>query len=286
MTQSVSKDGQTTLTGDLNFGGFKATGLAVGTVATDAATLAQVQSGAAGLLGGAAGTNTITASANPAIAAYAAGQQFVLLPANTNTGPATLNINGAGAKAILFAGSPLRGGELRTNVPVILFYDGTQFNVFTFGKVRQTVEGTPFTTYVSSSATWTGAGNPPNLPMTNAQGVQVGTVTITPSNSSNRVVVDGIVNICASTGPTALGVGIFQDAVVDALRMSVKFSAVTDELITLPVHLEKAAGAATAITFNMRVASFAGSVLANGTNAGQQGGGTLACTLRVTEYET
>jgi microcystin-dependent protein len=82
-----------------------------------------------------AGTNTITASVaaqgsvTMAPSAYSTGQRFTFTPANTNTGAATLNVDSIGAKNIYLNGVALVGYELRTNCPVTVEYDGTQFKV-------------------------------------------------------------------------------------------------------------------------------------------------------------
>jgi len=88
---------------------------------------AAVKSAISGLTG-VAGTNTITATAGN-VAAYAAGQFFVFVPANTNTGATTLNINSLGPKSIFQAGGALTGNEIVQNVPCMVAYDGTQFNL-------------------------------------------------------------------------------------------------------------------------------------------------------------
>jgi microcystin-dependent protein len=82
-----------------------------------------------------AGTNTITGavaaqgSVTMAPNAYSTGQRFTFTPANTNTGAATLNVDSIGAKNIYLNGVALVGYELRTNCPVTVEYDGTQFKV-------------------------------------------------------------------------------------------------------------------------------------------------------------
>lgn len=80
------------------------------------------------------GTNTITATGPAAMAAYALNQVFIFIPAATNTGATTLNITPSGASALgaknVFAnGAACSGGEIVINVPVAVFYDGTQFNI-------------------------------------------------------------------------------------------------------------------------------------------------------------
>ena len=67
-----------------------------------------------------AGTNTITAEANPTLTAYSQDATFMLIPANSTTGAATLNIDGIGAGAIQLNGAALTGGELQAGVPAIL----------------------------------------------------------------------------------------------------------------------------------------------------------------------
>lgn len=114
--------------------GFKLTGLGSATVRTDAIQYAQVQDGSPTYLTGTAGTNTVTASAANSMSAYATGQSFSFIPANTNTGATTLNINSIGAKNVYSSGIACIGGELRAGVPVSVFYDGTQFNILESGQ--------------------------------------------------------------------------------------------------------------------------------------------------------
>jgi hypothetical protein len=74
-----------------------------------------------------AGTNTITATATPALTAgLLNGMLFVLKPAATNTSTVTLNINGGGAVAVVDAeGTALVSGALRINANYLLKYDST-----------------------------------------------------------------------------------------------------------------------------------------------------------------
>jgi len=79
-----------------------------------------------------AGTNTITATGPSSLTAYAAGQKFHFLPAGTNTGATTLAITGAtalAAKNVFWNGAACAGGEIKSGVPCVVEYDGTQFNI-------------------------------------------------------------------------------------------------------------------------------------------------------------
>ena len=128
LTNSLAVNGESVVTADIPFGNNKLTGVKDGTLAKDAANVSQIQNSNAILLATVAGTDTITASLSPALTAYANGQIFTLIPANTNTGAVTININGLGAKSITKNGSTaLVAGDLVAGVTYSLQYDGTRF---------------------------------------------------------------------------------------------------------------------------------------------------------------
>ena len=74
LTQSISKDGQTTPTANLPMGGFKHTNVADATARTHYASYGQAQDSTPTYLTGVAGVDTITASVT-GLAAYAAGRR-------------------------------------------------------------------------------------------------------------------------------------------------------------------------------------------------------------------
>jgi hypothetical protein len=77
--------------------------------------------------GGAANAQTLTYGAAPA--GYFQGQRFCFIAGFTNTGAATLNVNGIGAKNIFMDGVGLIGGEIVAGSVVETVYDGTQFQI-------------------------------------------------------------------------------------------------------------------------------------------------------------
>jgi hypothetical protein len=81
-------------------------------------SLTQLQNSSTTLIGSVAGTNVITGGLTPALTAYAVGQRFTFIPANTNGGATTLNIDSRGAGAVQLNHAALVGGEIRQNVPV------------------------------------------------------------------------------------------------------------------------------------------------------------------------
>lgn len=73
------------------------------------------------VLASVSGTNTITGTLTPDLAAYSAGMIIVFTPANTNTGATTLNIDSLGALAVLNTdGTACIGGELVATMPAEL----------------------------------------------------------------------------------------------------------------------------------------------------------------------
>jgi hypothetical protein len=78
----------------------------------------------------AAGTNTYTATLNPAISAYSATDVYFILFTNGNTGASTLNLNGLGAKAIVKNGSTaIISGDISAGQVYALAYDGTNLQI-------------------------------------------------------------------------------------------------------------------------------------------------------------
>jgi len=129
LSTAITKDGQTTVTNNIPMSGFKITGLGAATVGTDAARYSQIQGGTDKLIT-VTGTDTLTGSLVPALTAYAAGNQFSFVVANTNTGAVTINIDGNGAKSITRTGSTaLVAGDMVAGQVVLIEYDGTRFQL-------------------------------------------------------------------------------------------------------------------------------------------------------------
>ena len=145
LTNCITKDGQSTPTANIPMGSNKITSLAVGTLANDAATLGQVQSTAAKLIGSISGVDTVLGIMSPTLTAYAAGQLFYYIAAGANTGAVTLNIDGLGAKAVTRDGATaLAAGDINSGEIVVVIYDGTRFQMInaanSFGNT--TINGT------------------------------------------------------------------------------------------------------------------------------------------------
>lgn len=172
LSTAMTKDGQTTATANIPMGTFKFTGLGAGTNATDSAQYGQLQAGAT-TIATVTGTDTLTGSLTPAIAAYATGNLFSFVAANTNTGATTINLNGLGAKSITKLGTTaLAAGDLVSGQVHLIEYDGTRFQLIN-----------PSGTFVSS--------------------ISFGSTGLTPSTATtNAVTVAGV--LAATNGGTGV----------------------------------------------------------------------------------
>lgn len=78
--------------------------------------------------GGSANAQTLTYGNAPS--AYVQGQRYSFIAGFANTGPATLNVNGLGARNMTRNGATaLAGGEIQNAAVVEVMYDGTQFQI-------------------------------------------------------------------------------------------------------------------------------------------------------------
>jgi hypothetical protein len=270
LTQSVSKDGQTTWTGNMPAGGYKITGLANGSAATDSATLGQVQAGAVTLLGGVAGTvDVITATTSPAITGYAAGQAFRFVSTGANTGAVTLNLNGLGAKAVTKQGTTaLAAGDIPSSAVAEVVYDGTQFQLINVGSLTPTL--TSITLGSGANSTTVTATTDTRTSSTTA--VPTATVTNTTTDAASASL---ITRKSRSAGDTASSDALYafthQGYANSAYRTAVTVSIVQDGAIsgsTVPgawVLSNQAAGGS--FNENLRVDSTGRVLLAGSTAA-------------------
>lgn len=76
------------------------------------------------------GTSTAyIATPTPAWTAYTTSGLVVIIPHVSNSGAATINISSLGAKDLKIGNAPLAAGVLQQNVPTLLAYTGTYFEV-------------------------------------------------------------------------------------------------------------------------------------------------------------
>lgn len=129
LTQSLSKDGQTTPTADLPMGGQKHTNVGNASARSHYAATGQAQDDSfiwCGTAGGSA--NALTLAPTPAITSYAAGQRFRFVAASNNSSTTTVAVSGLAAKNI-FLSAACQGGEIVSGDLYEILYDGTQFQL-------------------------------------------------------------------------------------------------------------------------------------------------------------
>jgi hypothetical protein len=129
----LKKDGGNTATADIPMGGFTLTNIAAAGALTEPARYSDVKNSTATYyptVGGTADAITL-AGTGAAITAYAAGQRFSFLnTGGPNTGAATVNVDGVGAKDIKRndgSATALSAADMPDNALVVIEYDGTRF---------------------------------------------------------------------------------------------------------------------------------------------------------------
>tara|TARA_R110000744_G_scaffold144157_7_gene256226 strand:+ start:1642 stop:2709 length:1068 start_codon:yes stop_codon:yes gene_type:complete len=246
LTQSVSKDGQTTITGNLNMGSRKLTAMAVGTAATDSVSLAQVQAGAFGYVASDSGSsNAYVIAPSPAITGFAAGQKFAFLAANVSSGASTLNVSGLGVKNVYYQNAAISGAMIKAGALILVVYDGTQFQMlspadtYLSGTVAIASGGTGATS-AAAAATALGVGTG-NSPQFTAVNVGAATDTTITRVSAGLVAVEGstvatlapVQTFVAAQRPTVTALSSSSAAIAITLAASNDFSHTFTENTTL-----------------------------------------------------
>jgi hypothetical protein len=159
LSNTMTKDGQGVPTANIPMGNNKLTGLANGTISTDAAAYGQVtaaittaasaaQNGSQTYLTAVSGTNTITATLT-GLTAYTAGLTVRFTAAGANTGAVTLNIGSLGAINVVRAdGVALATGDILSAGTYEAVYDGTSFKLQGSVAASQ-VNSTAFRSYLA-----------------------------------------------------------------------------------------------------------------------------------------
>jgi len=151
--------------------------------------------------------------------------------------------------------------------------------------VLQIVEGTPHTTYGTTTATFNFDDTiPQNTEGTDTiGGVTLPSVTITPKSEFSRLVIEASVPISVdNAGSATYGIAVFQDSTADAIAA---MAGAGEQSLVENVILrhEMVSGTTSATTFSLRVGSN-GTIAVNGTAIARLFGGVMATRIRVTEY--
>lgn len=195
LSQLVLRNGAAAFTGNQSMGGNKLTNLAAGTVAADAATLAQAQSNVASAATAVGGTtNAVALTFSPPIAAYVDGMCVRWVATASNTGAMTVNCSAVGAKAFKKDASGTLANPVSGEVRSGMFMEATfstandcfvwtnQKPVFVDASGSVGIGGPPTANLDVYSAA--ASGNTPQLKIRNTSGATTGSFgpTVTLSN--------------------------------------------------------------------------------------------------------
>jgi len=278
LTGSISKDGQTTPTGNLPMGGFAHTGVADATVRTQYGTAGQIQDSAFTYLTSPAGTNAITATASLGMSAYVTGQRFFFVAAATNTGACTLNINAIGVKSVTKNGTTaLVAGDIAINAVTQVVYDGTQFQLLNPASVAANVSSfSAGSTGLTPSTATTGA-----VTLAGTLAVANGGTGQTSSTGSGAVVLATSPTITSPViAGTPTGVGVLTSGTaVSASGTSIDFTSIPSWVKRITVMFN---GVSTSSTSNLQIQIGSGSIATTGYVAQATAAGTGVGTVSST----
>lgn len=134
LSNTITRDGQTTVTANIPMSGFRFTGLSAGVGNADSVTVGQVQSGIITWAGTTGGTgNALTLSPSPSIGSYTAGLRLVFVANANNTGAVTLTVSGLAPASLFKDGADLSAGDIVSGRVYDAVYDGTAFNLMNGG---------------------------------------------------------------------------------------------------------------------------------------------------------
>lgn len=119
----------------------------------------------------------------------------------------------------------------------------------------------------------------------NTEGDEYLTVTITPREANNKLIIEGLVHVAHSTTTSVMLAALFKDSDVNALAAASNSKALAvDTRTSIPINHELVAGGVAAITFKIRAGgTVAGTTTFNGSVGAQSFGGVYASYLKVTE---
>lgn len=120
----------------------------------------------------------------------------------------------------------------------------------------------------------------------NTEGDQYMTVTITPKNASNTLVITVSTFLAHTFNNNTQVLALFQDSTAAALAATIQFTGANGGTMSAAtLRHSMTAGTTSATTFKFRMGGgSAGTTTMNGTGSGRQMGGVAATTMTVVEY--
>ena len=314
LSTTICRDGQSTITADIPFAGFRLKNVGNGILVTDAANVGQLQSGA-GVYAVDTGTADHYAIApTPAISAYAVGQafRFEVTHANATTTPG-LAVNGLTEGTISYSdGSALAMGDMAANALVNVYRAQRPRRPFICRLARPLLrerhqrKASNNTTLATNAyadrvgvqqvvATQIGAvaTGTTVIPLDDTipqitEGDEYMTAAITPMSATSKLLIEVVFNF-AINNANVVSMALFQDATANALRAvgdaPPNISGTTNFPGQMMLRHEMTSGTTSATTFRVRAgtSSGGGTVTFNGASAARLYGGVMASSITITE---
>jgi predicted S18 family serine protease len=120
----------------------------------------------------------------------------------------------------------------------------------------------------------------------NTEGVEVLTLAVTPTNTSNKLLIEVVVYIAHSANSTRIAAALFQDSTADALAAvsNIEDTGGRETVISFKHYMT--AGTDSATTFKVRVGgNNAGTLTFNGFGGARKFGGVAASSITISEIE-
>lgn len=117
------------------------------------------------------------------------------------------------------------------------------------------------------------------------EGDQYFSITITPGNASNRLLIEAALNLAASNVNAWFTLALFQDSGTGAIAASTQFLPTSGGIVAATLRFIMAAGTTSATTFKLRAGVQSGDTPAymNGNSSGRFLGGVMVSGMSVTE---
>lgn len=290
LTQSLSKDGQTTPTGNLPMGGFKLTGLGAGAAASDSMTYGQ----GAKL----SGNNTFTGDQTINGAVSLSGSLTVTGAAIFTTGSfgninvasvASLNVLNVASVASLHALNVASVASLNVlnvaSVATMAVLSVVSLNAGAYSQSGMLLQPVVQVVNLQTGSVATGSTQIPgdnSIPQ-NSEGDQYLSLAITPKSATNILDISVLLNASPAIA-TFVTAALFQDATVGALAAGAQHTP-AQFLGQIRIEYRMVAGTTSATTFRVRAGpSSATTVTVNGTVGTRLLGGVLLSSITITEY--
>lgn len=239
LSTAICRDGQSTITQDIPWGGFRITNLGFPTSRLDAVNIQSIVNSSATYVTSVGGTgDAITITPSPAMTSYAAGMRYTFLAAASNTGAATINVSGLGAKDLKKQFNvALSAADIVTGQLVDIQYDGIRFVMmgpaYSEGSVTLSVGGTA--TYTTQVGRWTKIGRTIHIHAS---------ITINTIGTGSTSVLSGLPVAAANLGvDQALAVSDFASLATNVVWIGAR---VNNNAATITLRSLTAAGASAA----------------------------------------